>query len=65
MLGADGYWHPQPQCGGNYELRVPYLGLRELVRNILKDDCRIEVITSEILRNVVAEHLKNVRGCYR
>ncbi len=66
---ADEHWHPQQQsrvlADGSYELHIPYSDPRELVMDILKHGADVEVISPEILRNAVAEHLQNALGHYR
>lgn len=56
---AKEVWHPE-QTGkfmpdGSYLLNIPYRVATELIREILKEGCEVEVIGPEILRKQVSE----------
>ena len=66
---ADEKWHPQ-QSGaylpdGRYELRIPYRDSRELVMDILRHGCEVEVLEPPALRLEVADQLRRSLDYYR
>jgi proteasome accessory factor C len=58
---ADERWHPrqsgQFSTDGSYELSIPYRDDRELLMDVLKHGCEVEVVSPESLRKAVAQHL--------
>lgn len=66
---ADEQWHPQQEGtvlpDGGYELKVPYSRPEELVMDILKYGPEVEVIGPEVLREQVAQALKEAAARYR
>lgn len=65
---ADEQWHPQQQgmqlADGCYELRIPYRDSRELVMDILRHGCEVEVIEPRSLRDEVTAQLRRALDSY-
>lgn len=65
---ADEKWHPQQQGiqlpDGRYELRIPYRDSRELVMDILRHGCEVEVIEPRSLRDEVTAQLRRALDSY-
>jgi predicted DNA-binding transcriptional regulator YafY len=66
---ADEQWHPQQQgsyrADGKYELRIPYRDSRELVMDILRHGCEVEVLEPAALRAEVIDRVRKVLDLYR
>ena len=58
---ADESWHPNQQGqwldNGNYQLGIPFNDSRELIMDILKHGAKVEVKTSEFLREAVIQQI--------
>jgi len=66
---ANETWHPQQQgkflADGCYELRLPYSHTPELVMDILKYGAEVEVVSPQLLRQEVAEKLREAAARYK
>jgi proteasome accessory factor C len=66
---ADEHWHPQQQGrfldNGHYELHLPYSDPRELIMDILKHGAEVQVVSPNVLREEVMQHLKTALARYR
>lgn len=65
---ADEVWHPQQKNkwleDGRYELTIPYRESRELVMDILRHGCAVEVMDPERLREDVAREVRAMHELY-
>jgi proteasome accessory factor C len=65
---ADEVWHPQQKSrwleDGRYELTIPYRESRELVMDILRHGCAVEVMDPERLREDVAREVRAMHELY-
>lgn len=61
-------WHPQQQgvlhSDGRYTLRIPYADERELIGDILRFGCEVQVIAPASLRQQVREQIERMKKIY-
>jgi proteasome accessory factor C len=66
---ADENWHPAQQgkylADGSYELSIPYRDARELVMDIMRHGCNVEVVSPSELRDQLQDELEHALARYR